>query len=73
MTVKELIEQLQKLDQDARVFSRGYEAGLHDAEVDGELIRVALDVNTEWYYGPHEQVYEGPHLGKMQVDGYIIG
>jgi hypothetical protein len=33
MTVKELIEQLQQLDPDLRVFTRGYEGGYEDADI----------------------------------------
>ena len=55
MTVRELIEQLQKLDQDKMIVISGYEGGCdfpnHTAQV-----KVNLNVNTEWYYGKHEYV-----------------
>jgi hypothetical protein len=55
MTVRELIEQLQQLDQDKMIVISGYEGGCdfpnHIAQV-----KVNLDVNTEWYYGKHEYV-----------------
>lgn len=60
MTVRELIESLSKIeDKEVRVMVRGY-----DDIVIGNGIKdntpaiqyVALDVNTEWYYGKHERV-----------------
>lgn len=58
MTVKELIESLSKIeDQDLRVMTSGYEGGFNDLENINTLpIHMALDVNTEWYYGKHEPV-----------------
>lgn len=53
MTVAELIELLKKCDQSARVVTTGYEGGYCDIN---ELvpIRLKLNVNDEWYLGPHE-------------------
>jgi hypothetical protein len=55
MTVRELIEKLQQLDQDKMIVINGYEGGCdfpnHTAQV-----KINLDVNTEWYYGAHEYV-----------------
>ena len=58
MTVKELIESLSKIeDQEVRVMVRGYERGVKDIDnITPAIIHVALDVNTEWYYGKHERV-----------------
>ena len=58
MTVKQLIESLSKIqDQDVRVMTRGYEGGVDDIEDNTPAIQyVALDVNTQWYYGKHETV-----------------
>lgn len=64
MTVKELIESLSKIeDQDIRVMIRGYEGGVNDMVIGNSIEDntpaiqyVALDVNTEWYYGTHERV-----------------
>jgi hypothetical protein len=53
MTVKELIEQLQTLDQDSRVFVRGYEAGYDDINV-VKASQIVLNVNNVWYYGKHD-------------------
>jgi hypothetical protein len=54
MTVKELIEQLQTLDPDLHVFVQGYEGGYDDVGPISNVIDIALDVHTEWYYGKHE-------------------
>ena len=63
MTVKELIESLSKIeDQEVRVMVNGYEGGVDDIVIGNgidntpAIIHVALDVNTEWYYGRHERV-----------------
>lgn len=58
MTVRELIESLSKIeDQEVRVMTKGYERGVKDIEdTIPAIIHVALDVNTEWYYGKHETV-----------------
>jgi hypothetical protein len=53
MKVKELIAELSKLDPELMIVKSGYEGGM--AEVTGSgLCRVRLNVNKEWYYGPHE-------------------
>jgi hypothetical protein len=54
MTVKELIEQLQQLDPDLHVFVQGYEGGYDDAGPVSNVMDIALDIHTEWYYGKHE-------------------
>ena len=53
MTVKELIEQLSKLDQELHVFIPGYEGGYNYAEL-SDVKDICLDVNSEDYYGPHD-------------------
>lgn len=58
MTVKELIEQLQQLDPDLYVFTRGYEGGFDDVEFISDPIDMALNVNEVWYYGKHEKVHK---------------
>ena len=54
MTVQELIEQLKKVDPEARVFVKGYEGGFNDATCDGVIRPFVLDYHDEWYYGKHE-------------------
>ena len=64
MTVRELIESLSRIeDQDIRVMVSGYEGGVDDMVIGNgiedntpAIQYVALDVNTEWYYGTHERV-----------------
>jgi hypothetical protein len=58
MTVKQLIEHLQTLDPELRVFSRGYEGGLDDVNGTSSIIDVELNVNSEWYYGKHEETHK---------------
>jgi len=55
MTIKELIEQLQTLDQDLHVFTSGYEGGYSDIEI-SEPKLFCLDVHTDWWMGSHETV-----------------
>lgn len=72
MTVKELIQQLQQLDPNLHVFTRGYEGGYCD--INGfESKEVALDVNTAWYYGPHEEAKLVPNSSlHVVVKGVIL-
>ena len=55
MKVKELIEQLQALDPELMVVRPGYEGGVTEVEY-ATGVPLALNVNTEWYYGEHEVV-----------------
>jgi hypothetical protein len=58
MKVKDLITLLQKEDPEAMAVGPGYESGLN--EVTGvEAISLDLNVNSEWYYGAHEQTING--------------
>lgn len=57
MKVKELIEELSKLSQDAMVVVSGYEGGVNEMHIVSSKI-VQLNVNTSWYYGNHEIEYE---------------
>jgi len=54
MTAKELIEVLQALDPETRIFTKGYEGGLEDVGIKGPATDIALNVNAQWWYGPHE-------------------
>lgn len=54
MTVKELKEYLETIDdENIPVVISGYEGGVDIAEYP-TIIDIALDVNTSWYYGKHE-------------------
>jgi len=77
MTVKQLIEELSKIeDQDLRVMTYGYEGGYDDLETKANNIQfMALDVNTEWYYGRHEPVdnlYEATNSNYQIVKVIIL-
>ena len=75
MTVKELIEQLQQLDPDLHVFTQGYEGGYEDVYVGKEVMKIALDVHSEWWYGPHEStsnIYDIPNKSKFKIVKGII-
>ena len=60
MRVKHLIEHLKTLDPESFVMVPGYEGGYRFARA-GEETQYVLNVNTKWYYGPHElsEFYEG--------------
>jgi hypothetical protein len=62
MTAKELIEVLQAFDPETRIFTKGYEGGLEDAGIKGPVTDIALNINSKWYYGPHE------YLERTEVD-----
>jgi hypothetical protein len=53
MIVKELIEYLQTIDPELRVFVKGYEAGYNDVNTINHEDMV-LNVNNIWYYGKHD-------------------
>lgn len=74
MTVKQLIEVLQKVDdQDMRIMVGGYEGGFNDLETSANNIQnMMLDVNTEWYYGKHEIVDTIDDLDNYQIIRAII-
>jgi len=86
MTVRELIQSLSKIqDQDIRVMVRGYEGGVDDIVIGNGIDNntivipaiqyVALDVNTEWYYGRHETVdniYDGINTNYQVVKAIIL-
>ena len=54
MTIKELIEKLSELDPELHVFVPGYEGGYHYVTI-SEPDKFCLNVNSEWYYGPHDK------------------
>ena len=58
MNVAELTAALQKENPAKMVVRSGYEGGCE--EVSGlHQGKIALNVNTAWYYGPHEEADEG--------------
>jgi preprotein translocase subunit YajC len=58
MNVKELIEQLSNLNPNTMVVRNGYEGGVSEVTSVDE-IKIALHVNTEWYYGEHANTSTG--------------
>jgi hypothetical protein len=58
MTVRELIEKLSVLPQDLEVVAPGYEGGYHTIKHDPSHKTMLKNVNTEWYYGEHEESSE---------------
>jgi hypothetical protein len=78
MTVRKLIESLSKIeDQEVRVMVNGYEGGVNDMVIGNgiedttpAIQYVALDVNTEWYYGTHERVDD--MYGSTNSDYHIV-
>jgi hypothetical protein len=80
MTVKELIEQLQILDPESRVFVRGYEAGYDDVN-SIKTAQIVLNVNNVWYYGKHDTLEQENRRDRIlnkesehkSVKGIIIG
>jgi hypothetical protein len=53
MIVKELIEYLQTVDPELKVFVKGYEAGYNDVNAINHEDMV-LNVHGVWYYGKHD-------------------
>ena len=55
MLVEDLIAELQKYDPKALVIRAGYEGGVAEISTINST-KIALNVNTAWYYGEHETV-----------------
>lgn len=68
MKVHELIEMLQKLDQNKYVVISGYEGGC-DFPKRAIKSKITLNQYTEWYYGDHE--YEH-NYEDGEWNGYIL-
>lgn len=72
MTAKELIEHLQTLDPETRVFVKGYEGGVDDATIIDPPTEILLDVHTEWYYGKHDYTDMGYKTENKQIVKGIV-
>ena len=76
-TVSELIEELKAFPPDVRVVTSGYDGGYRDCG-SLEIIKIVLDVNDAWYYGPHDTPWDGKHSyykthpGKERVDAVLF-
>ena len=71
LTVEDLITLLQTYPQDWRVAISGYEGGyktLHTTQPT-ELL---LNVNDEWYYGPHDDLDSVPDPESYQKETFLI-
>jgi hypothetical protein len=58
MTIKELIQELSKHDENLTVSINGYEGGVTDKFIIKKN-EVLLNFNTEWYLGEHEYLPTG--------------
>ena len=74
MTVKELIEKLQQLDENLQVYCGGDEGGYTSVQEVSDPEEFILNVNTQWYYGEHENAsgYNGDKDGKSLGLAVII-
>jgi hypothetical protein len=74
MKVRELIEHLSTLDPELTVFVPGYEDGFRYAS-SSDVKEFCLNVNTEWYYGPHvykDNVEREEHADYEHVKGIVL-
>lgn len=56
MNVRELIEELKKLNPNLMVVVDGYEGGVSELKTVGETtIRLNANDETDWWYGRHEE------------------
>lgn len=73
MTVQELIESLQSIeDKTRRVVVRGYEDGVDDIGY-YEEINIRLNYYDQWYYGQHKEVYKSEDLEGAVPAVHLIG
>lgn len=61
MNVQKLIEELSKYPQDAMVIKSGYEGG-KDEITHTEQCNITLNVNVDYWFGPHEVRSDGDTL-----------
>lgn len=59
ITVKELIEKLHTVDPDLVVLVPGYEGGYREVEFSNHVRKLRRDAHDEWYYGPHDEIFDG--------------
>ena len=69
-TVRELIEKLKEFDGKTMAVIAGYEGGYSDLNLSQiKSIKIALNKNTSWYYGKHDE----PKESDIPVDAILIG
>lgn len=73
MTAQQLIEKLQQLDPETRIFVPGYEGGYNDATI-SNIQDIALNVHDAWWYGDHEDADHSYYKveGKTIVKGIVL-
>ena len=57
MTAKELINHLKQLPPETHICVKGYEGGVNYIDLLREA-KILHNVNSEWYYGNHEEVLD---------------
>jgi hypothetical protein len=74
MTIQELIEELSKYESSTEVIVSGYEGG-YNTVCGTDIIQIVKNVNTEWYYGAHEEVgmYRTDNSTEPSVPAVLIG
>ena len=76
MLVEELIKQLQTFDPKLPVIRNGYEGGYCDIDY-VNTTKIALNVNSAWYYGAHEAADDYKVIENLDkyvvVDAVFIG
>ena len=78
MTVQQLIDKLNTIqDKDSIVvMTRGYEGGYDDINnTIPEPVAMAINVNSEWYYGKHDKVdnlYDVPNSNYIVVKAIVL-
>lgn len=65
--VKDIVKKLQEIDQDIYVFTSGYEGGYCNPSIDYEINSFALNINDEWYFGPHEKVNKNDNYENANI------
>lgn len=79
MKIGELIKKLEEIGEqygpEVRVFTKGYEGGYQDVLSVDQVDDFLLDVNKEWWYGPHERmkhIDESIKQNHKQVKGVVL-
>lgn len=73
MKVKDLIKELQLLDQESMVIVSGYEGGYGEIS-SAEEKQIALNVHyvNSWNYGPHEIIEDDFHKAQYPETRYKL-
>lgn len=71
MKVKDLIKELQLLDQESMVVISGYEGGCSEVSSATQK-QIALDVHKSWYYGSHELIEDDYYKAQYPETRYKL-